>query len=74
MIKARNREGSSFNPIEVVGFNDVPDAGEIFIVVSEERMAKQISLYRQEKIREKELSKLSKVSLEELYEKIKKGR
>jgi translation initiation factor IF-2 len=60
-------------PVEVVGFTDIPDAGETFIVVSEERMAKQISLYRQEKIREKELSKLSKVSLEELYDKIKKG-
>ena len=60
-------------PVEVVGFTDVPEAGETFIVVSEERMAKQISLYRQEKIREKELSKLSKVSLEELYDKIKKG-
>ncbi len=60
-------------PVEVVGFTDVPEAGEMFIVVSEERMAKQISLYRQEKIREKELSKLSKVSLEELYDKIKKG-
>ena len=60
-------------PVEVVGFTDVPEAGETFIVISEERMAKQISLYRQEKIREKELSKLSKVSLEELYDKIKKG-
>ena len=60
-------------PMEVVGFTDIPEAGETFIVVSEERMAKQISLYRQEKIREKELSKLSKVSLEELYDKIKKG-
>ena len=60
-------------PVEVLGFTDVPDAGETFIVVTEERMAKQISLYRQEKIRDKELSKLSKVSLEELYEKIKKG-
>jgi len=60
-------------PVEVVGFTDVPEAGEMFIVVSEERMAKQISLYRQDKIREKELSKLSKVSLEELYDKIKKG-
>jgi len=60
-------------PVEVVGFTDVPEAGEPFIVVSEERMAKQISLYRQEKIREKELSKLSKVSLEELYDRIKKG-
>ena len=60
-------------PVEVVGFTDIPEAGETFIVVSEERMAKQIGLYRQEKIREKELSKLSRVSLEELYDKIKKG-
>jgi translation initiation factor IF-2 len=60
-------------PVEVVGFTDVPEAGDSFIVVSEERMAKQISLYRQEKNREKGLSKLSKVSLEELYDKIKKG-
>jgi translation initiation factor IF-2 len=60
-------------PVEVVGFADIPEAGETFIVVSEERMAKQISVYRQEKIREKELSKLSKVSLEELYDKIRKG-
>jgi translation initiation factor IF-2 len=66
-------EAGPSTPVEVVGFTDIPEAGEIFIVVSEERMAKQISLYRQEKIREKELSKLSKVSLEELYDKIKKG-
>ena len=66
-------EAGPSTPVEVVGFTDVPEAGETFIVVSEERMAKQISLYRQEKIREKELSKLSKVSLEELYDQIKKG-
>jgi len=60
-------------PVEVVGFTDVPEAGETFIAVADERMAKQVTLYRQEKIREKELSKLSKVSLEELYEQIKKG-
>jgi translation initiation factor IF-2 len=67
------QEAGPSTPVEVVGFTDIPEAGETFIVVSEERMAKQISLYRQEKIREKELSKLSKVSLEELYDKIKKG-
>ncbi len=60
-------------PVEVVGFNDIPEAGDPFIVVPEERIAKQITLYRQEKVREKELSRLSKVSLQELYEKIKKG-
>jgi translation initiation factor IF-2 len=60
-------------PVEVLGFTDMPEAGETFIVGPEERMARQISLYRQEKVREKELSKLSKVSLEELYDQIKKG-
>jgi translation initiation factor IF-2 len=60
-------------PVEVVGFAAVPDAGETLIVVTEEKLARQISLHRQEKIRARELSKLSKVSLEELYEKIKKG-
>jgi translation initiation factor IF-2 len=66
-------EGGPSTPVEVIGFVDVPEAGDTFIVVSEERMAKQIGLYRQEKIRAKELSKLSKVSLEELYDQIKKG-
>jgi translation initiation factor IF-2 len=60
-------------PVEVVGFVDVPEAGETFIATPDERMARQITLYRQEKIREKELSKLSKVSLEELYDQIRKG-
>jgi len=60
-------------PVEVVGFSDVPEAGETFIVIPDERLARQISLHRQEKVREKELAKLSKVSLEELYDQIKKG-
>jgi translation initiation factor IF-2 len=60
-------------PVEVVGFSDVPEAGETFIVVPDERTARQISLHRQEKQREKELSKLSKVSLEDLFDQIKMG-
>jgi len=60
-------------PVEVVGFSDVPEAGKTFIVIPDERLARQISLHRQEKLREKELAKLSKVSLEELYDQIKKG-
>ncbi len=50
-------EAGPSTPVEVVGFADVPEAGETFIVVPEERMAKQISLYRQEKMRAKELGK-----------------
>jgi translation initiation factor IF-2 len=69
----RIEEARPSTPVEVVGFTDIPEAGEAFIGISDERMAKQITLYRQEKTREKELSRLSKVSLEELFEQIKKG-
>ncbi|MDO8445294.1 MAG: translation initiation factor IF-2 [Deltaproteobacteria bacterium] len=60
-------------PVEVQGLPGVPLAGEKFIVVSDEKKAREIGTYRQMKLRETELSKSSKVSLEDLYNKIKEG-
>lgn len=60
-------------PVEVQGLPGVPLAGEKFIVVSDEKKAREIGTYRQMKQRETELSKSSKVSLEDLYDKIKEG-
>jgi translation initiation factor IF-2 len=60
-------------PAEVIGFTGVPDAGDLFIVLEDEKQAKEIAMYRQQKIRESELAKTSKLSLEQLYEKIQKG-
>ena len=51
-------------PVEVQGLPGVPQAGERFVVVSDEKKAKEIGTYRQMKQRETELSKSSKVSLE----------
>ncbi|MBP1751959.1 MAG: infB [Geobacteraceae bacterium] len=60
-------------PAEVIGFAGVPDAGDSFVVLADEKQAKEIASYRQQKIRETELAKTSKLSLEQLYEKIQKG-
>jgi translation initiation factor IF-2 len=60
-------------PVEVIGFTGVPDAGDSFVVLADEKQAKEIAMYRQQKIRETELAKTSKLSLEQLYEKIQKG-
>jgi translation initiation factor IF-2 len=60
-------------PVEVIGFNGVPDAGDVFVSLTDEKQAKEIATYRQQKIRETELAKSSKLSLEQLYEKIQKG-
>jgi translation initiation factor IF-2 len=60
-------------PVEVIGLTGVPDAGDVFVVLSDEKQAKEIAMQRQQKIRETELAKSSKLSLEQLYEKIQMG-
>ena len=60
-------------PVEVIGFNGVPDAGDVFVSLADEKQAKEIASYRQQKLRETELAKHAKMSLEQLYEKIQKG-
>jgi translation initiation factor IF-2 len=60
-------------PVEVIGFTGVPDAGDVFVVLGDEKQAKEIASHRQQKIRETELAKTSRLSLEQLYEKIQKG-
>jgi translation initiation factor IF-2 len=60
-------------PVEVIGFTGVPDAGDTFVSLVDEKQAKEIASHRQQKVRETELAKHSKLSLEQLYEKIQKG-
>lgn len=60
-------------PVEVIGFSSVPKAGDTFVVVTDERRAKELAMQRLQKQRELELSKTSKVTLEDFYKKMKKG-
>jgi len=60
-------------PVEILGFEDVPQAGDDFIVVDEEEKARKIAEYRQRKAREAEAAKEVKISLEKLFEKLKEG-
>jgi len=69
----RIEEARPSTPVEVVGFTGLPEAGEAFIVLDDERVTKQIGEYRQQKKRERELASSSKVSLEELYARIQEG-
>ncbi|HHT9147288.1 MAG TPA: translation initiation factor IF-2, partial [Candidatus Wunengus sp. YC61] len=60
-------------PIEIIGLSGVPEAGDSFIVVDDEKKTRQIALLRQQKKRESELVKTSKIALENLYDKIQEG-
>jgi translation initiation factor IF-2 len=58
-------------PVEVLGLTDTPEAGDEFYTVSDEKKARLMIMQRQQRIREKELAKSGKITLEELYQKIK---
>ena len=70
----RVEEVGPATPVEVTGFNDVPEAGDLFQVVESESEARGIASYRQQEQRRRELSPTSgRMSLEQLYEKIEQG-
>ena len=60
-------------PVEVIGFSSVPQTGAEFVCVEDEKKARNIAEYWIRKAREKELSASSKITLEQLYQKIKEG-
>ena len=64
--------GPSF-PVEVTGLTGVPEAGESFHAVEDEKVAKEVAQHRHQKMREAELAKSSKISLEQLYARIQEG-
>jgi translation initiation factor IF-2 len=63
-------EAGPSTPVEILGLDALPEAGDQFVVAERER-AKQISEYRETKAREAALAKTSRVSLEGLSEQIK---
>lgn len=60
-------------PVEVIGFPDVPQAGDIFIVMEDERKARQIALNRLHKQKNAAFARKKKLTLDDLFEKVKEG-
>jgi translation initiation factor IF-2 len=58
-------------PVEILGMEGLPQAGDQFLVVADRDKARGISDYREQKAREATLAKSSRVSLEGLAEQIK---
>jgi len=69
----RIKEAGPSMPVEVIGFSSVPQTGADFFCVEDEKKARGIADYWTKKAREKELSSFSKVTLEQLYQRIKEG-
>jgi translation initiation factor IF-2 len=63
-------EAGPSTPVEVLGLESMPDAGDTFLVVADRDKAKGIAQYRKMKEREAQLAKSSRVTLENLSEQI----
>ena len=60
-------------PVEVLGFQSTPKAGDEFIVLADDAKAREIAEYRQTKAREEQLAGASRTSLDQMFAKIKDG-
>lgn len=69
----RIKEAGPSTPVEITGLNEVPHAGDPFVVFEEERKARVIGEKRALKLRQSELNATSKVTLDDLYKQIQEG-
>src|SRR5712692_3329900 len=68
---AQLEEAPPSTPVEILGMEGLPQAGDQFVVVADRDKARGISDYREQKAREATLAKSSRVSLEGLAEQLK---
>ena len=70
----RIREAGPSTPVEVTGLNIVPEAGEVFYEVSDEKTARKLVERRERTKREQKIGTTSAVKLEDLYANIAEGK
>ncbi len=60
-------------PVEVLGLDEIPEAGDSFQVVTDTAKAKQIVIYRSDKERAVQLAKTGRITLEQFHKKMAAG-
>lgn len=60
-------------PVQILGLSGTPNAGDDFMVVADERKAREIALYRQGKFRDVRLAKQATAKLEDVFNRMEEG-
>lgn len=74
-----NDEGKSVKkagpstPVEVIGFSEVPEAGDTIYAVEQDKLSRQVVEERKDKAKAEKLKAMSKVSLDDLFSQIAEG-
>ncbi len=67
-------EAPPSKPVEILGLAGVPEAGDIFFVVPDEKTAREIVGRRQEEARADHMQPVKRITLEELSQQVKEGK
>jgi len=73
-VGKRIEEAPPATPVEILGLQGVPEAGEEFFVVKDEKKARTLALLKQDQSRSRKMASNQRVTLEELHEKIMEGK
>ena len=60
-------------PVEVLGFNDVPEAGDRLYVTEDDKLSRLVAQERKDKIKAEQIKARSKASLDDLFNQIQDG-
>ena len=69
----RVKSAGPSEPVEVIGFNDVPDAGDQITAVDDERLSRQVAEERKDKLRAALVKTQTKTTLDDLFSQISAG-
>ncbi len=67
------KEAGPSAPVEVLGLEGLPLAGDSFQCIADDKKARQIVSYRQEKLRDIALAKTSRLTLDQLHKQLTEG-
>ena len=71
--KKINEAGPSV-PVEIMGLDEVPQSGDVFNAVSDERLARELVEQRKQEAKEEQFSQYQKVTLDNLFSSINAGK
>ncbi|MBQ9832492.1 MAG: translation initiation factor IF-2, partial [Clostridia bacterium] len=69
----RVKEAGPATPVEVLGFSEVPSAGDIMNVAEVDKLSRQVAEERRDRQKAEQLKNMSKVSLDDLFNQIAEG-
>ena len=72
-VGRRVKEAGPSTPVEITGLNDVPQAGDRFVVFEDEKTARQIGEAREQEALQSQRSEKTRITLDNLFDQMQQG-